>query len=67
MRIVVAGFGSVGRSLISLILERGLWRELRVVAVIDSRAAGLMSSSNSPGGACPGRLLAGPGGGLRRC
>ena len=41
MRIVIAGFGSVGRSLVSHIVERGLYEKFRIVAVLDSKGAAL--------------------------
>jgi len=41
MRVVISGFGTVGRSLVELMLERGALRRLSVVAVVDSRGAAL--------------------------
>ncbi len=64
MKLVVAGFGSVGRGLISLILERSLWRELRVVAVIDSRGAAVEPAGFSGRGL--EELLSLPRGGVSR-
>ncbi|RLE79995.1 MAG: hypothetical protein DRJ51_06675 [Thermoprotei archaeon] len=38
-KLVVVGFGSVGRSLVRIILERGYLDRLKIVSVIDSKGA----------------------------